>query len=1489
MVSSKIAKKCQKRYFFSQLKAHKLLTENLHFQRDIQFVLLQLSLLLHWAVISPIISTFTGSMVLHLKNMAVRIRTGAFLALLLLCLPPATGQADPPTFQHLSIIDGLSNNTVYSILQDKQGFLWFGTDDGLNCYDGVKVRVYSANPDSDAALADNQVNALCEDSVGNLWLGLWTGGLCRYDRITGRFDSFRHNPSDSSSISSNTIWALACDKDGRIWAGSPDAGLNCYLPSAQSFQKYRHDPAGSKSLSSDQIRSICVDHGGVLWIATDGGGLNLFDSLNGTFTHYRYSEQSADGLCSDHLNILFEDSRGQLWIGSSDRGISILAADRKSFRKLSLPGRNGDGSPTPVRAISEGPDGNIWIGTDGGGLYLYNTAEDRLINLLHDPASAAGLSSNVIFSLYQSRDGSMWLGTFQGGVDVYDPKKYKFTPFKTISEGNDGLSYKSVMSVREDSQGYLWFGTDGGGLDRFDPGSGKFTHFRHSAEQAGSISGDVVKAIYEDSGGSLWFGTHSRGLNRYDRETGVFHNYLNNPDDPWSLSQNDVWDITEDGKGRLWIATLSGGLNCFDPASGRFTRYTSAASADSLCCNNVFCVLYDPLRDGIWAGTKFGLSFLEFSGATFKSFLHDYNDPVGPGNTEVTTLFEAEDGTIWIGTDTRGLLRFDPEQQVVKAYTTDDGLIGNSVAAMVEDREKNLWISTGRGLSRFSPEKATFRNYTVEDGLQSNEFLKGSACITRDGKLVFGGIDGFNLIDPARVRDNDYLPEVVITELFLFNRELQPGDASGVLDSIISLKKQLTLKPGQSFITFEFTALNFTNAEKNKFAYMLSGFDSTWNDIGTRRSVSFSNLAPGNYTFHVKASNNDGLWNESGHSIRIRVLPPFYRTFWFRSLLILAILLLTFLIYARRMKQIKKQQKVLEGLVQQRTDELAREKERVEKQNRELKETHEAIVEQNREIREMSEKVHRSDEEKLRFFTTISHEIRTPLTLILGPLERLLNSQDNPDTRTQLKRVYNNADKLKRLVNQILDFRKMDSGADVLTLERTGLNRLVEDLSSSFIDQAQQQALSFNVVTGEDEIELLIDPEKVEKILINLLSNAFKFTPVKGSITVSTGHVAADAETLPSGLVKSDRDGYAFVRVSDTGYGIPAGQAEKIFERFYQARGSSRQTGEGTGIGLSIALGMAQMHHGTISVESEEGKGSVFTLFLPLGGEYSIHKDNSEENIPAESIYTGMEEARSGKVHPGGQQALILLVEDNADLRSYLREELEQDYRVVEAPNGKSALHLTKRHRPDIIISDIMMPEMDGLEFCRAIKSEIETSHIPVILLTARTGQENKLGGLDSGADDYITKPFDRRELRLKIDNLCRTRRQMQEKFSRELVLQPSEVTVSSTDELFIRKTLEIIEEQLADPGLSAASFLPSLGVSRSVFYLKIKELSGMSANEFIKTMRLKRAASLLSQGRFTVAEVAYQVGFSDPNHFGKCFKKMFGIPAGSYAREKQA
>lgn len=802
-------------------------------------------------------------------------------------------------FSEISIEEGLSQSIVSCLVQDSRGFMWFGTEDGLNRYDGYRVRVLRHDPYDANSLSYNEILSILEDRSGMLWIGTFHGGLNRYDPIAERFTHYRHDPADPNSLSHNIVRVICEDQDGRLWIGT-DGGLNRLDPGTGQFVRYLHDPDDPASLSNDAILAIAEDRDGTLWIGTDGGGLERYDADRDAFVHDRADRGGTGGLVDETVRAICEDAAGELWIGT-DRGLVRL--DRQGNRLeryVNDPQDPHSLGNDQVYAIYETRSGVLWVGTDGGGLNRLNRATGKFTRYVSDSNDDTSITYDQIRAIYEDRSGVIWIGTYGGGVNRFDTKQKAFLLYKPVPNDPNSLSHDIVWSICEDDDGYLWIGTHGGGLDRLDRRTGQYVHHRHDDADPGSLSHDIVRTVCEDRSGRLWVGTNGGGVCRYDRAAGTFTAYRHDPADPNSLSHDEVRSVYEDRSGVLWVGTNGGGLNRFDRATGRFERYRHDPTDPRSLSNDFVRVIYEDTRGLFWIGTQGGgLNRFDRGEGTFTSYRADPDDADSISNDFIFSIHEDAEGILWLGTWGGGLNRFDVEREKFRCYTTVDGLASNAIYGTLEDEVGRLWMSTNNGLSRFDPRTKTFRNYSVEDGLQSNEFNGGSFFQSTSGEMFFGGIHGFNAFHADSLQDNPYIPQIAIISFRKMNREVELGRP--IFDV-----EELVLSHRDYIFSFEFAALDYTVPGKNRYAYRMVGLHDDWiMTDADQRSATFTSLDPGRYTFMVKGSNNDGVWNEEGASILITITPPFWRTWWFRAGVIAVAACLVLMLYRWRLKNVR--------------------------------------------------------------------------------------------------------------------------------------------------------------------------------------------------------------------------------------------------------------------------------------------------------------------------------------------------------------------------------------------------------------------------------------------------------------------------------------------------------------------------------------------------------------------------------------------------------
>jgi len=1050
-------------------------------------------------------------------------------------------------FEHLTTELGLSQNTVTSVLQDRKGFLWFGTREGLNRFDGYKFVIHRHSPGNPQTIADNVVVALLEDREGKIWVGTEQTGLSVFDPVTGIFTHFAHNPADPDSLSNNMVICLCQDRQGTIWIGTRN-GLNTYERSTGKFIHYRHDPADPKSLSHDTINAIIEDRSGTLWFGT-GGGLNRFDRPKGSFASYTNSPNDPRSLSHDVVQSLSEDQAGRLWVGTA-KGLNILDPGRETFAVVDIPKQSDPRSRSDdnIRAIAEDRAKRLWVGTEKAGLMILDPERKMWSFYPNEPLNPGGFQGVEVRTIFEDRGGAIWIGTYIRGVNKYVPGKQKFEhilpPLKDAGDLNNNL----IRSIYKDAAGILWVGTQGG-LNRIDRRNNRTTFYTHDPRTPAGLSHPYVWAIYEDRNGVFWIGTRGGGMNRFDPRTGRCVHYRHRPDDPTSLSQDEVRIVYEDRSGALWVGTL-GGLNLFDRSTSKFTRFLhDPAKSDSLTADHITAIL--ETRAGLlWVGTNDGLNAYDRAKHTFRRYESNLADPQSLSYNRISALWEDGSGKLWIATYGGGIDRFDPETGMFASFGETEGLANNTVYAILGDAQDHLWLSTNSGISMFDPASRTFRNYDESDGVQGREFNSGAYCLSPDGEMFFGGMNGLNAFTPGNIEKNQHVPPIVITDFKINNIPVPVGetpDRHRILDKPISETQEIRLSYKDHLLSFDFAALDYQASEKNQYAYMLEGANPEWQNIGTRRSVDFD-LKPGSYVFRVKGSNNDGVWNEEGASLRIVLPPPFWQTWWFRILLGLAGLAFVgqLLAWPHKKKALRAMQ----------------------------------------EARDAAEAANRT---KSFFLANMSHELRTPLNAIIGYSEML--QEDAGDMSPEeyvgdLKKIQGAGKHLLSLINDILDLSKVEAGKIELHVERFDIKPLIQEMEATLRPLVEKNANTLQLDCPETIGTMNGDFTRVRQVLFNLLSNACKFTE-RGVISLGV------SRELSSGL-----DCIRYV-VRDTGIGITPDQMKRLFQAFAQADTSTTKKYGGTGLGLAISKRLCELMGGSIAAESEPGRGSVFTVILP--------------------------------------------------------------------------------------------------------------------------------------------------------------------------------------------------------------------------------------------------------------------------------------------------
>lgn len=1412
---------------------------------------------------------------------------GRTLALLLFLLIFSEVSAQPGQiqFSRMDLSDGLSHNQVNAVLKDSKGFIWFATLSGLNRYDGQVIKVFKHNPRDTSSIVDDFITNIYELPGHKLYLETRSGPNI-YDPET---ESFIRNTASwfkSIGIDSKGIREVLKDKAGDFWFNAQGNGIYKYEVSSASTKHLKLQKNNDKSLSESPVSAIQSDPAGSIWIIQRDKTIAQLDRKTAALKQRILTFKTANPSEIQDFK-LFADEDGDLWIYTLNNQRGITYFNPKTGQHRQIDKAPGALNSNLISGILQDPHGQIWIGTDHGGVNVLNKKTFKVSYLVHKEDDPKSIGQNSITYLYKDISGIIWVGTFKKGLSFYHEKILKFPLFRHQGTNPDGLGYDDVNRFAEDGQGNLWIGTNGGGLFYFNRKTKQFKRYQHQHNHPNSLSNDIIVSLFVDQHKLLWIGTYFGGLDSFDGKT--FKHYRHEPGNPSSLSDDRVWDILEDRKGNLWVATLSGGLNLLDRSTGKFSQFRAGAK-NSIHSDFLSCLIEDK-KGNLWIGSSDGIDQLTPDGK-FVHYKHEDNHANSLINNIVYDLMEDSYGFIWAATRD-GLSRFDPANKEFRNFDTKDGLGEKATLKIVEDNQRNLWVSTANGLFNVIVKPIAngnfsyaFHKYDEHDGLQGSAFNANAGYKTSTGDLAFGGANGFNLFQPERIKNDLNKPVIVFTDLQLENKSVgigEPVDGRILLNKSLAFTEGITLKHNQNGFAIEFAALNYFNPHKIRYRYKLEGFDEHWQEPqGNSRRATYTNIDPGTYTFKVMSTDASGNWVSNEADLKIVIRPPFWST-W-----------IAYLLYALAIGG---------GLLWIR---------------------HRGITRLNREFllkqeRQQASRMHELDLMKIKFLTNVSHEFRTPLSLIITPLEKLIGQNVIPK-KQELQLMHRNGKRLLNLVNQLLDFRKMEVQELRLHPKPGEVISFIKDLCLSFNDLAEQRHINFSFHTEAQTLMVAFDHDKVERIVFNLLSNAFKFTPEGGKVwvTLEIGEQKGNHTTL-------------LLKVSDTGIGMEADKTARIFERFFQNDMPDSIVNQGTGIGLSITKEFVKLHRGNIHVNSVLNEGSEFCISLILAHNFANSaeekcQDFSETNpvAAAENPKSIPQDPHAKPEHQYGvignsndepegewtdsidtkvalntsdvpiesfswksKKQVLILVEDNEDFRFYLKDNLSEFYQIVEASNGKEGWQKILSSHPDLIVSDVTMPEMNGTELCKKIKSDKRTAHLPVILLTAVSNEDQQLLGLETGANDYMTKPFNFEILLSKIRNILKQQALAKKTYQKQVEFKPAESEVESLDDKFMRQLGLHLEKNLSNSAYSVDQLSSDLNMSRVGLYKKILPLTGKSPIEYIRSYRLHKSKALLLKSQLSIAEIAYEVGFSNPKHFSRYFKQEFDILPSAYSNQK--
>jgi ligand-binding sensor domain-containing protein/signal transduction histidine kinase/DNA-binding response OmpR family regulator len=1332
------------------------------------------------------------------------LRTQTVLVVLLLIA--FAGSTQQIRFRNYSVSDGLPSSTVRAILQDDQGFLWFGTKNGLSRFDGYQFRNFQFAKKLPGSLGNNFIHCIYRFDSTHLWVGT-ENGVYVLDLERERFELL-------PPTAGKTVFGIVRDQQGYFWISTRLNGLLRFDPVSGKYIHFIKNNTHT-SVSSDNISKMTVDHEGKIWIGTYGNGVDVYDPVTKRFTNYHSGNS---GLSNDHVNTLYKGLDGAIWVGTMNGGLCRWQKETSSFRVYKKGGPKSI-RDNIVRAIWQNTPGKLYVGTEKG-LNILDIPTGEFVAYTNQGNDPLSISDNAVYSIFTDKGGTTWLGTFFGGVNYFNEKASVFELYYPTGDPNNVVG-KAVSCFLEDQPGKFWIGTEDGGLHYFDAAARSFKRYPFLPHHQ-SLSYHNIHCLLKDSKGKIWIGIFAGGLNIYDPRTGSVSQIGMQPSDPHSLNSNNIFSLYEDKDGTVWVGT-DRGLNTVDVHTGKITRIINEATD-----NTIVYDIYEDNTKTMWIATyNNGLASFNKRTGEWKS-IHQGNQPNSLSSSKLTCLHDDYDGNLWIGTDGGGLNRYNYRTKEIKVYDEQSGIGANVIYGIQEDDNGTIWLTTNNGIYSFDPQHKRVRHFTPQDNLQSRQFNYGAFYKASDGKLLAGGIKGFNVFSPEKAGLTPSVSSISFTNFQLFNKNISPDEKESPLSRQINYTKELELRHDQSVISFEFAALSFTAPEKVRYAYKMEGFDQAWNFVGEQRKATYTNMAPGTYTFRVKATTDKGNWDVPEKTITLIIYPPFYRTTLAYLVYVLLLLLLMYAAFKYSSAYVKKRNQIkLERL-------------------------------KNKEEQEFYAR-------KIEFFTVMAHEIRTPLSLIIAPLERLLSTQKRENQeKEQLMVMEENAERLMHLVNQLLDFRRIESDAYEIRKEEVEMVSLVQSIYSRFSSLPYQKGLEFTLSTKVSGLYLQADPEVINKILSNLLINAFKFARKKISLHIQETKYEAGGHNVS-------------ISVEDDGIGIPAGDIKNIFRKFFTtSRGSHQYHNLGSsGIGLTLASSLAERHGGRLLVESREGIKTTFTLEIP----YVKNEQPAVEAVVATEIEEASETLDNRKT--------ILLVEDDPELKSFIGKSLKSEgYCVLSAGNGHEALECMTSANVDLIISDVMMPEMNGLDLCRRIKNNINFSHIPFVLLTAKSNKETEIEGIEIGADAYIQKPFKWKHIVALIRNLLESRERLKQKFSEQPQLDATVLTTNSRDKQFIEDIVRVIEERLTDSQFSVEELSREMAMSRSSLHKKLKSLSGYGPNELIKLVRLKHAARLLLQGAHSITEVAYISGFGSASYFIRCFQAQFKLTPKEFAEK---